>query len=80
MASIGAQAIWIFVTWLFWIAGAGIINGAASPFLVNGAMCGGPDGVVYCSQIRALFGALHIFHYYPNFYSINHLFFDQVLL
>jgi len=55
MASIGAQAIWIFVTWLFWIVGAGIINSAALPFLVNGAMCG-PDGVVYCSQIRALFG------------------------
>jgi len=55
MASIGAQAIWIFVTWLFWISGAGIINSAASSFLVNGETCG-PDGVVYCSQIRALFG------------------------
>lgn len=60
IASIGAQAIWIFVTWLFWIVGAGILNSAASSFLVNGAMCG-PDGVVYCSQIRALFGALHLF-------------------
>ena len=60
MASIGAQAIWIFVTWLFWIVGAGILNSAASSFLVNGATCG-PGGVVYCSQIRALFGELHIF-------------------
>jgi len=55
MASIGAQAIWIFVTWLFWIVGAGILNNAASSFLVHGGMCG-PDGVAYCSQIRALFG------------------------
>jgi len=55
MASIGAQAIWIFVTWLFWIVGAGVVNSAASSFLLNEAMCG-PDGVVYCSQIRALFG------------------------
>jgi len=55
MASIGAQAIWIFITWVFWIVGAGIINSAASSFLVNGATCG-PDGVVYCGQIRALFG------------------------
>ena len=70
MASIGAQVIWIFVTWLFWIVGAGIINDAASSFLVHGTPCG-PDGVVYCSQIRALFGALQLFYYFPNFYGIE---------
>lgn len=55
IASIGAQAVWIFITWLFWIVGAGILNTAASSFLLHVGMCG-PDGVVYCNQIRALFG------------------------
>ena len=35
IASIGAQAIWIFLTWLFWIVGAGIVNTAASSFLLQ---------------------------------------------
>ncbi|KAF8808436.1 hypothetical protein BYT27DRAFT_7164149 [Phlegmacium glaucopus] len=55
IASIGAQVIWIFVTWLIWIVGAGILNAAASSFLLHGGRCGS-DGVVYCGQIRALFG------------------------
>ena len=76
MASIGAQAIWIFVTWLFWIVGAGFLNSAASSFLVHGGMCG-PGGVVYCSQIRGLFGALHSTHTHTHLYypAIEHLFF-----
>jgi hypothetical protein len=69
MASIGAQVIWVFVTWLFWIIGAGIVNSAASSFLVRGAMCG-PDGVVYCSQIRALFGVLHSLFILISIYSL----------
>ena len=83
MASIGAQAIWIFVTWLFWIVGAGFLNSAASSFLVHGGMCG-PGGVVYCSQIRGLFGALHSTHIFIirqlSIYSFFFFFSDQVLL
>jgi len=55
IASIGAQIIWIFVTLIFWIVGAGILHTAASSFLLHRGRCG-PDGVVYCGQIRALFG------------------------
>ncbi|KAF8150094.1 hypothetical protein B0H34DRAFT_666609 [Crassisporium funariophilum] len=52
VASIGAQAIWIFVTWLFWVVGAGLVN-AAIPGLMDKGLC---QGVVYCAQIRSLFG------------------------
>jgi hypothetical protein len=71
MASIGAQAIWIFSTWLFWIVGAGIVNTAASSFLLQRKKCG-PDGVVYCGQIRALFSASHIFQVIYYLYGIEH--------
>lgn len=70
IASVGAQAVWIFVTWLCWIVGAGILNAAASSFLLHGGMCG-PGGVVYCGQIRALFGALHTFFIVIFLYSIQ---------
>ena len=79
IASIGAQAIWIFLTWLFWIVGAGIVNTAASSFLLQRGKCG-PHGVVYCGQIRALFSASHIFQILYHFYGIERLFFDQALL
>ncbi|KAF9037690.1 hypothetical protein BJ165DRAFT_569011 [Panaeolus papilionaceus] len=52
ISSIGAQAIWIFVTWLFWVVGAGLVN-RALPTLVDQAAC---SQIVYCGQIRALFG------------------------
>jgi len=51
-SSIGAQAIWIFLSWLFWIVGSGILNSAVPSLLVKGSC----SGVVYCGQIRALFG------------------------
>lgn len=52
VSSVGAQSLWIIVTWVFWIVGAGLLNSAAARVLVKGA-CG---EVVYCGQIRALFG------------------------
>ncbi|PPQ92587.1 hypothetical protein CVT25_007279 [Psilocybe cyanescens] len=52
VSSVGAQAIWIFVTWLFWVIGAGVVN-TSIPTLLDKGTCG---GVVYCAQIRGLFG------------------------
>ena len=51
IASIGAQSIWLFVTWLFWIVGAGAINGSL-PQVIDNGNC---EGVVYCLQVRLLF-------------------------
>jgi len=51
ISSIGAQAIWIFMTWLFWIFGAAIVNSDLPGLLATG-LC---DGLVYCGQIQALF-------------------------
>jgi len=52
VSSVGAQAIWIFVTWLFWVVGAGIVNSSV-PSLLDKGTC---ESVVYCAQIRGLFG------------------------
>ncbi|KDR68593.1 hypothetical protein GALMADRAFT_256869 [Galerina marginata CBS 339.88] len=52
VSSVGAQAIWIFVTWLFWVVGAGLVNSAV-PTLLGRGTC---DAVAYCAQIRGLFG------------------------
>lgn len=51
VASVGAQAIWVFVTWLFWVVGASIVNKSVSA-LVDEKVCG---SVAYCAQIRGLF-------------------------
>ncbi|KAF8972249.1 hypothetical protein BDZ97DRAFT_1018524 [Flammula alnicola] len=48
VSSIGAQAIWIFVTWLFWVVGAGIVNTSVSAILDKDAC----RTVAYCAQIR----------------------------
>lgn len=53
MSSVGSQSLWILVTWLLWIIGAGILNGAAPPGVLVKNACG---DVVYCGQIRAFFG------------------------
>lgn len=52
VASIGAQSIWVFVTWISWIVGAGLLNGAVPQLLVH-AKCA---SLVYCGQIQGLFG------------------------
>jgi hypothetical protein len=53
VASVGAQAIWVFITWIFWVAGASIVNKTVTS-LVDEKVCG---SVAYCAQIRGLFGA-----------------------
>ncbi|KAF9556029.1 hypothetical protein CPC08DRAFT_711509 [Agrocybe pediades] len=56
VASIGSQAIWTFVTWLFWVVGAGVLN-ASVPGLLDGGRCVEAAAVmVYCGQMRGLFG------------------------
>ncbi|KAF9001571.1 hypothetical protein BDQ17DRAFT_1244386 [Cyathus striatus] len=52
VSSIGTQALWVFITWIFWVAGAGTINTAIPTLLMRG-QC---DGIAYCGQLRSLFG------------------------
>ncbi|KAF8626117.1 hypothetical protein AX17_006612 [Amanita inopinata Kibby_2008] len=51
VSSIGAQAIWVFVTWLLWIISSGIVN-ASVPSLLVKARCG---DIIYCKQIQWMF-------------------------
>ncbi len=51
ISSIGAQAIWLFITWLFWVVGAIIVN-SSIPKAINKSQC---EGIVYCVQLRLLF-------------------------
>jgi hypothetical protein len=52
IVSIGAQALWILLSWIFWVVGATVVN-AALPILLTGGSC---FGLVYCGQLQALFG------------------------
>ncbi|KAI0789435.1 hypothetical protein C8Q75DRAFT_765639 [Abortiporus biennis] len=49
MTSVASHLIFLFVTWVFWLAGAAAITAALS----GGLDCGHP-GVVYCGQQNAL--------------------------
>ncbi|KAG2149035.1 uncharacterized protein EDB93DRAFT_1084637 [Suillus bovinus] len=51
IASIGTQAIWVLVTWIFWVAGAGLFNKSFPRLFMSGSC----DGVVYCGQLQMLF-------------------------
>ncbi|KAI9570625.1 hypothetical protein HD554DRAFT_2083616 [Boletus coccyginus] len=51
VASIGTQAVWVLVTWVFWVAGTGVLN-KSLPSLFMDDSC---VGVVYCGQLQALF-------------------------
>ena len=51
ISSIGTQGIWLFVTWLLWVVGAGVIDGSL-PALINHGDC---KGIVHCLQVRLLF-------------------------
>ncbi|KAK2460253.1 hypothetical protein APHAL10511_007642 [Amanita phalloides] len=51
VASVGAQAIWVFFTWLSWIISSGLIDASVPSALVK-ARCA---GVVYCLQIQLMF-------------------------
>lgn len=52
LASVGSQSLWAVVTWVLWIVGAGLLNANAYVVVGKGACA----GVVYCGQIRGLFG------------------------
>ena len=51
IVSIGAQGIWICLTWILWIAATAYLN-AALPFVTVYSQC----TLVYCGQLKALFG------------------------
>jgi hypothetical protein len=51
VSSIGSHLLWIFVSWVFWMAGAAALNGALPALLAHG-VC--EDD--YCTQLQALFG------------------------
>ncbi|KAF8183435.1 hypothetical protein BJ912DRAFT_853653, partial [Pholiota molesta] len=59
VSSIGAQAIWVFVTWLFWVVGAGIVNSSVAS-LLDRQVC---ETIVYCSQIRGLTGRFRTIYF-----------------
>ena len=50
IASIASQAVWVFLTWLFWLAGAA----AMTNYLDGGLSCGSYDGP-HCSMFTPLF-------------------------
>ncbi|KAH7925826.1 hypothetical protein BV22DRAFT_1033533 [Leucogyrophana mollusca] len=56
VASIGTQAVWVLVTWVFWVAGAGLLNRALPRLFMSGSCV----GVIYCGQTQALFG-MHLY-------------------
>ncbi|KAH6913475.1 hypothetical protein BKA70DRAFT_1097160 [Coprinopsis sp. MPI-PUGE-AT-0042] len=58
LSSIGAQSVWIFLTWIFWVVGAGMLNAAVPRALMD--LKEGCVGVVYCEQIRGVFGELSL--------------------
>jgi len=51
VSSIGAQTVWIFLTWLLWVAGAATIDTAFPAPLVTGSC----TGIMHCSQLQTLF-------------------------
>ena len=53
LSSLGTQSIWVFVTLMLWMVGAGLLNGAIPSLLVRGRC----SGIVYCGHIQSLFGA-----------------------
>jgi hypothetical protein len=51
IASIGTQAVWVLVTWVFWVAGTGVLNKSLPSLFMNDSC----EGIVYCGQLQALF-------------------------
>lgn len=47
MTSIAGHGIWLFLTWVFWLAGSGAMAN------VLGSSCGSKD-YYYCTSLRAL--------------------------
>lgn len=55
VSSVGAQTLWVFVTWLIQVVGTALLNSAVPSLLLNGRC----SSLVYCGQIQALFGDDH---------------------
>ncbi|KAF9447415.1 hypothetical protein P691DRAFT_671571 [Macrolepiota fuliginosa MF-IS2] len=61
ISSIGSQALWVLVTWIIWIVGSGIVNAALPSLLVKGSCM----NIIYCDQVRSLFGKRPLILQYP---------------
>ena len=51
IASVGTQAVWVLVTWVFWVAGTSLLDKSSPVFTTYSC-----EGVVYCGQLKALLG------------------------
>ncbi|KAL8290302.1 hypothetical protein RQP46_003241 [Phenoliferia psychrophenolica] len=47
--SIASHGVWLFITWIFWLAGAAAITNA----LGGGLDCGSMKGFAHCNQLNA---------------------------
>ncbi|OAX41484.1 hypothetical protein K503DRAFT_685322 [Rhizopogon vinicolor AM-OR11-026] len=50
IASIGTQAIWVLVTWVLWVAGAGLFNKSLPRLFMRGSC----DGLLRCACIQVV--------------------------
>lgn len=62
VSSVGTQSIWFLLTWTFWIASAGVLNGAI-PRLFNKNAC---QHLIYCGHIQALLGKSSLPFYHTS--------------
>ncbi|KAF9260060.1 hypothetical protein L218DRAFT_625197 [Marasmius fiardii PR-910] len=51
ISSIGAQMIWVILTWVCYAVGTGLLNSALPDLFIRGTC----ESVVHCQQIQALF-------------------------
>ncbi|KAL0058298.1 hypothetical protein AAF712_015032 [Marasmius tenuissimus] len=51
ISSIGAQMIWVLLTWIFYVVGSTLLSNALPDLFLRGNCA----SLVYCHQIRALF-------------------------
>jgi len=50
ISSIGAQAVWILITWIFWVTATAVIDKALPSIIISGNC-----GLIYCGQLQVLF-------------------------
>ncbi|KAK0236146.1 hypothetical protein EDD85DRAFT_839516 [Armillaria nabsnona] len=51
VSSVGSQGLWLLMTWMLWISGAAVVNGAIPSLITKGSCL----SIVYCGQLRTLF-------------------------
>ncbi|KAK0480151.1 hypothetical protein IW261DRAFT_1476431 [Armillaria novae-zelandiae] len=51
VSSVGSQGLWSLITWMLWISGAAVVNGAVPSLITKGSCL----SIVYCGQLRTLF-------------------------